>query len=88
MKDKIYKEPKTQQEKQRDSYGTMLSIAGAIIFFRMIANPEIRWFFWVIIVWGIFVLLYALKFFILKDKVLGKKTEGEEEIMENENKSK
>jgi hypothetical protein len=37
---------------------------------------------------GVIVLLHALKVFIFKEKVIGKESEGEEKVMENESKSK
>jgi phosphotransferase system glucose/maltose/N-acetylglucosamine-specific IIC component len=87
MKDKIYKEPKTKQEKVRASYMAIFCISGGIIVSRLIANPGSRWLFWVSIVWCIIVLFYGSKAFIFKDKFAGKKLEEKEEMMENESKS-
>jgi uncharacterized protein YhhL (DUF1145 family) len=87
MKDRIYKKPKTRQEELRDFYRNILIFVGVFILFRLITNPGRRSFFWVSIVWGIIVVLYALKVFVFKDKFAGKKLEEKEEIMENESKS-
>ena len=64
----------------------MLCFSGVIIISRIVAKPGSRWI-WAFIIWGIIALLYVLKFFIFKDKVLGKESEGEEEIMEDKSKS-
>jgi uncharacterized protein YhhL (DUF1145 family) len=88
MNDEIYKEPKTKQKELRDSYRTILVIAGVLIIVRLIENSGSRWLFGVSIVWGVIVLLHALKVFIFKEKVIGKESEGEEKVMENESKSK
>ena len=88
MKDRIYKKPKTRQEELRDFYRNILIFAGVFILIRIIANPGSRWTFWVSIVWGIIVILHALRVFVFKDKFLAKESEEKEELMESESKSK
>ena len=86
MNKEIYKKPKTRQEKQRNACWAILCLSGAIIVPQVVTKPSSRWI-WAFIIWGIIALLYVLKFFLFKDKVLGKELEGEEENMEDKSKS-
>ena len=82
----VYKKPKTRQGIQRNACWAILCFSGIIIITRIVAKPSNPWV-WAFIIWGILVLFYVLKFFIFKDKVLRKESDGEEEIMEDKRKS-
>lgn len=69
---------------------TYLAINVLLLVINLVVTPNVLWFYWVTIFWGIALLLHALSVFSITNKYLGKEWEERKakEIMEKEQRRK